>query len=56
VLSTADEKEVWHKSVDRIISRSILKSYPESERLKKEIQLEATLRKAIEALARSLSK
>ena len=56
VISTADGRQIWHKSVDRILSRSILKSYPESERSKKEIQLEASLRKAIEALARSLSK
>ncbi len=56
VVSTADEKEVWHKSVDRIISRKILKSYPESDRSKKEIQLEASFRKAIEALAKSLSR
>jgi len=56
VLSTADGRLIWHKSVDRIVSRKILKSYPESERSKKEIQLEASLRSAIEALAKSLSK
>lgn len=56
ILSTEDGRKVWHKSVDRINSRTILKSYPESERSKKEIQLEASLRKAMEALARSMSK
>lgn len=56
VLSTADGREVWHKSSEHIISRKILKSYPESEQSKKEIQLEATLRKAINSLAKSLSK
>ncbi len=56
VLSTADGKQIWHKSVDRMLSRKILKTYPESERSKKEIQLEASLHKAIGALAKSLSK
>lgn len=56
VVSAVDGKEVWHKSVERIISRKILKSYPESERSKKETQLEASLHRAIEATAKSLSK
>ncbi|MBI3596194.1 MAG: hypothetical protein HY203_03455 [Nitrospirae bacterium] len=56
VISAADGKEVWRKSIDQILSRKILKSYPESERSKKQIQLEASLRGATEALAKSLSR
>jgi hypothetical protein len=55
VLATADGREVWHTSVDRLVSRTILKTYPAAERSKKEIQLEATLRKAMQALATALS-
>lgn len=56
VLSVQDGHEIWHKSADRIVSRKILKSYPESERPKKEIQLEASLRRAVSALSKSLSR
>lgn len=55
VLSAENGRVIWHKSVDRIVSRQILKSYPESERSKKEVQLEASLKKALLALASSLS-
>jgi hypothetical protein len=55
VLSTAEGQEVWHTSVDRIVSRKMLKTYPEAERSKKEIQLEATLQQAMQALATALS-
>ncbi len=55
-LSTESGKEIWHKSVDKIVSRKELRKYPESERSKKEIQLNISLRRAMESLAKSLSK
>jgi len=55
VLSAENGKVVWQKSVDRIMPGKILKSYPESERSKKEVQLEASLKKAVRAIAASLS-
>lgn len=56
VLSAEDGKEIWHKSVDKLTSRKALKSYPESERKKKEIQLEVSLHKAIDSISESLRK
>jgi hypothetical protein len=56
VLSTEDGREIWHESVETIMSRKILKAYPEADRLKKGIQLEASMRKAIAKLSESLSK
>ncbi len=56
VLSAADGKGIWHESFDRIISGKVLKTYPESEQSKKEVQLEASLRRAISSLAKSLSR
>lgn len=56
VLSATDGKEIWHESIDEISASTILKTYPESERSKKEIQLEASLQNAIDDLAESLSK
>ena len=55
VVSAGDGREVWRASVDRIVDREILKSYPERERSKKETQLEASLRSAVRALAERLS-
>ncbi|MBI3583638.1 MAG: hypothetical protein HY096_06765 [Nitrospinae bacterium] len=55
VVSTSEGTEIWHKSVDRIVSRRILIKYPESERAKKEVQLDASLLIAISAIAESLS-
>lgn len=55
-LSTDNKKEIWHNSVDSVVSSKILKSYPEFERSKKDVQLEASLRKAVLSLAESLSK
>ncbi len=56
VLSTSDGKEIWHKSIDRLVSGKELKNYSESERHKKEFQLEASLRRAVNSLAKSLSR
>lgn len=56
VVSSSDGKEIWHESTDRVLSRKILKTYPESERSKKEIQLEASLRGALLKLAKNLSR
>ena len=56
VLSTEDGREIWHESVEIIMSRKILKTYPEADRSKKGIQLEASMRKAIAKLSESLSK
>ena len=47
VLSTADDSQIWDESVDQVTSREELKKYPEEERKKKEIQLEASLDNAI---------
>ena len=54
VISTTDYKEKWDDSVDRIMSQKELKEYPEAERSKKEVQLEASLKNAISGLAKSL--
>lgn len=54
VVSTENDKEIFHKSVDRVVSRKILKTYPKSERSKKEIQLESSLHGAVNSLAESL--
>lgn len=56
VLSTSNGKEIWHESMDRLVSRKQLKDYPESERHKKEIQFQVSLRRAVKAVAKSLSK
>ncbi len=56
VLSEENGQVIWHESADRIVSGEILKSYPESERSKKEVQLDASLNKTIRALAKSLSR
>lgn len=56
VLSTEDGREIWQESVESILSRKILKTYPQAERSKKEVQLEASMREAIAKLSKSLSK
>ena len=55
VFSAQDGKQVWHESAERIVAREALKARPRSERSKKKVQLEASLRAAVEALARVLS-
>ncbi len=54
-LSTTDGKEVYSVTIDRIVDRKILATYPEQERSKKEIQLEASLHSAMRAVALSLT-
>ncbi len=54
--STENGKEIWHKSVDKLVSRKELREYPKPERSKKEIQLNISLRRALDAIAKSLSK
>ncbi len=54
VLSTTDGKVIWHESVDRLISGKGLKDYPPSDRRKKEIQMQVSLHRAVDAVARSL--
>jgi len=54
-ISAIDGKEVWSETIDRIVDRKLLATYPERERSKKEIQLEVSLHSAVRAMALSLS-
>ncbi len=54
-LSVVDGKNVWSETIDRIVDRKILTTYPEQERSKKEIQLEVSLHSAMKAVALSLA-
>ncbi len=54
--SAINGEEIWHKSVDKIVSRKELRRYPKSERSRKEIQLNISLQRALDAIAKSLSK
>jgi len=56
VFATSDKKEIWNESITRIVSHKNLKSYPEADRSKKEVQLESSLRKVIDAMAEYLSR
>ncbi len=51
IYSTATGRRIWQGSYDRIVSGKFLEKYPESERSKKEYQLEASLANAVSALA-----
>jgi len=54
-ISVTDGKEVWSKTIDRIVDRKILATYPQRERSKKEIQLEVSLHSAMRAVSLSLT-
>jgi len=56
IYSTSSGTELWHGTYDRIVSGKFLENYPEQERSKKEVQLEASLANAINALALSIGK
>jgi len=56
IYSTSSGTELWHGTYDRIVSGRFLEKYPEQERSKKEVQLEASLANAINALSLSIGK
>ncbi len=55
VIYAKNDKSDWDDAVERVVSKKYLIAYPESERARKEIQLESSLKSSIEGLSNSMT-